>query len=148
MSLLTPFLVIPEPPPVSAFAAVMASPASVVTRVVTKLVSSTTPTSTLRAAPQGGVLEGGNPSHYDPKNPIILFIIQVCGPCTYPRYWTIRLGMLPSAVGSGIRMNGYQTLLPSLCACILLLARPMMRSPLALCSHISTNTPNPPRPAS
>lgn len=80
VSLLTPFLVIPEPPPVSAFAAVMASPASVVTRVVTKLVSSTTPTSTLRAAPQGGVLEGGNPSHYDPKNPIILFIIQVCGP--------------------------------------------------------------------
>ncbi|PLB50888.1 hypothetical protein P170DRAFT_354549 [Aspergillus steynii IBT 23096] len=29
-----------------------------------------------RAAPQGGILEGGNPSHYDPKNPIVIFIIQ------------------------------------------------------------------------
>ncbi|BFZ63650.1 hypothetical protein YB2330_004782 [Saitoella coloradoensis] len=26
--------------------------------------------------PQGGILEGENPTHYDPKNPIILFIIQ------------------------------------------------------------------------
>ncbi|GAB1214229.1 hypothetical protein ATERTT37_003390 [Aspergillus terreus] len=26
--------------------------------------------------PQGGILEGGNPSHYDPKNPIVIFIIQ------------------------------------------------------------------------
>lgn len=30
-----------------------------------------------RAPPQGGVIEGGDPSHYDPKNPLILFIIQV-----------------------------------------------------------------------
>lgn len=30
-----------------------------------------------RATPQGGILEGSNPSTYDPKNPIILFIIQV-----------------------------------------------------------------------
>lgn len=30
-----------------------------------------------RATPQGGILEGGNPSHYDPKNPIVVFIIQV-----------------------------------------------------------------------
>lgn len=29
-----------------------------------------------RAAPQGGILEGGNPSHYDSKNPIVVFIIQ------------------------------------------------------------------------
>ncbi|KAI9653604.1 MAG: K(+)/H(+) antiporter [Alyxoria varia] len=26
---------------------------------------------------QGGILEGGNPSEYDPKNPVVLFIIQV-----------------------------------------------------------------------
>ncbi|KAF7587044.1 K(+)/H(+) antiporter [Aspergillus hancockii] len=32
--------------------------------------------STSRAAPQGGILEGGNPSVYDPKNPIVMFIIQ------------------------------------------------------------------------
>jgi hypothetical protein len=31
-------------------------------------------------APQGGILEGGNPSHYDPKNPIVIFIIQVSIP--------------------------------------------------------------------
>ncbi|KAF2724460.1 K(+)/H(+) antiporter 1 [Polychaeton citri CBS 116435] len=27
---------------------------------------------------QGGILEGQDPSHYDPKNPIILFILQAC----------------------------------------------------------------------
>jgi hypothetical protein len=30
-----------------------------------------------RAAPQGGVLEGLNPSQYNPSDPITLFIIQV-----------------------------------------------------------------------
>jgi len=30
-----------------------------------------------RATPQGGILDGSNPSVYDPKNPIILFVIQV-----------------------------------------------------------------------
>jgi hypothetical protein len=50
-----------------------------VTEVVTMTTTATSSTasSTLRATPQGGILEGGNPSHYDPKNPIILFIIQV-----------------------------------------------------------------------
>jgi hypothetical protein len=53
--------------------------ASVVTTTVTKVVasSSASPSATLRATPQGGVLEGSNPSQYDPKNPIFLFIIQV-----------------------------------------------------------------------
>ncbi|PMD48275.1 hypothetical protein L207DRAFT_521672 [Hyaloscypha variabilis F] len=51
--------------------------ASVVTttRTVTAS-SSSTPSATLRATPQGGILEGSNPSKYDPKNPIFLFIIQ------------------------------------------------------------------------
>jgi hypothetical protein len=49
-----------------------------VTEMATKTINaSATASSTLRAAPQGGILEGGNPSQYDPKNPIILFIIQV-----------------------------------------------------------------------
>ena len=30
-----------------------------------------------RAVPQGGILEHENPTIYDPKNPIIIFIIQV-----------------------------------------------------------------------
>jgi hypothetical protein len=52
--------------------------AKTVTEVVTKTINATaTASSTLRAPFQGGILEGGNPSHYDPKNPIILFIIQV-----------------------------------------------------------------------
>jgi hypothetical protein len=35
-------------------------------------------TAVVKAPPQGGVLEGGNPVHFDAKNPIILFIVQVC----------------------------------------------------------------------
>ncbi|EFR00744.1 hypothetical protein MGYG_03749 [Nannizzia gypsea CBS 118893] len=34
------------------------------------------PTSTHRASPQGGIFDGANPSHYDPKHPLTLFIIQ------------------------------------------------------------------------
>ncbi|OAP56295.1 hypothetical protein AYL99_09474 [Fonsecaea erecta] len=49
-----------------------------VTEFLTKTVNATaaTSTSSARAAPQGGVFEGLNPTHYDPKNPITLFIIQ------------------------------------------------------------------------
>ena len=31
-----------------------------------------------RAPSQGGVIEGMNPSKYNPKDPITMFIIQVC----------------------------------------------------------------------
>ena len=56
----------------------MATPvANTVTATVTKTIGSATATSTLRAVPQGGVLEGADPSVYDPKNPLIIFIIQV-----------------------------------------------------------------------
>ena len=34
-------------------------------------------TAVVKAPPQAGVLEGGNPVHVDAKNPIILFIVQV-----------------------------------------------------------------------
>jgi len=44
--------------------------------VVTSTVSAASASSTLRARPQGGILEGEDPSVYDSKNPIILFIIQ------------------------------------------------------------------------
>jgi hypothetical protein len=36
-----------------------------------------TATSAARVSPQGGILEGGNPTVYDSKNPLVLFIIQV-----------------------------------------------------------------------
>ncbi|KAI1834157.1 hypothetical protein DTO006G1_7143 [Penicillium roqueforti] len=35
-----------------------------------------TANSTNAVSPQGGILEGGNPTHYDSKNPLVLFIIQ------------------------------------------------------------------------
>ncbi|XMA11277.1 hypothetical protein WAI453_004068 [Rhynchosporium graminicola] len=41
------------------------------------VLSSASPTPTgSRAAPQGGVIEGLNPTTYDPKYPVVLFIIQ------------------------------------------------------------------------
>jgi hypothetical protein len=43
-----------------------------------------TATSAVKVSPQGGILEGGNPTHYDPKNPLVLFIIQVWIPSTLP----------------------------------------------------------------
>ncbi|PNS16236.1 hypothetical protein CAC42_6343 [Sphaceloma murrayae] len=57
----------------------MATPATVtllqtVTRNATSAAASAT--STNRAPSQGGVIEGLNPTHYNPKDPIIIFIIQ------------------------------------------------------------------------
>ncbi len=55
--------------------------ADVITSVVTTTVAATaaaSPTkSGTRAAHQGGILEGANPSEFNPKDPIIVFIIQV-----------------------------------------------------------------------
>lgn len=56
----------------------VATVTSTVATTITKASGSASPTSTNRAAPQGGILEGGNPTVYSPSNPIILFIIQVC----------------------------------------------------------------------
>lgn len=56
----------------------IATVTSTIATTVTKASSSASPTSTHRAAPQGGILEGGNPTVYNASNPIILFIIQVC----------------------------------------------------------------------
>ena len=64
----------------------MASPTSLATKTIHELFTATVTrtiytssgvaNSTSRAAPQGGVFEHGNPTKYDPKNPIILFVIQ------------------------------------------------------------------------
>jgi hypothetical protein len=52
-----------------------------VTDTITKTVSmAATAASTARAKAQGGILEGENPTHYNPKDPIIIFIIQVFEP--------------------------------------------------------------------
>ncbi|KAK0268734.1 hypothetical protein LTR35_015306 [Friedmanniomyces endolithicus] len=54
----------------------MATITPTITDIVTKTGASASASSTMRAAAQGGILEGGNPSQYNASNPIILFIIQ------------------------------------------------------------------------
>jgi len=59
---------------------IMSTILSEVTKTITKSAAAASASSTAsanRVTPQGGVLEGSNPSHYDSKNPIVLFIIQV-----------------------------------------------------------------------
>ncbi|KAF2140997.1 uncharacterized protein K452DRAFT_229660 [Aplosporella prunicola CBS 121167] len=43
---------------------------------LTSAAAAATATASNRATPQGGILEGSNPTHYNPKDPIIIFIIQ------------------------------------------------------------------------
>ncbi|KAL8358031.1 hypothetical protein RB601_009458 [Gaeumannomyces tritici] len=52
----------------------MASAATVT--VLSTVTASAATHAATAAAPQAGVLEGSNPVHYDPKDPIILFIVQ------------------------------------------------------------------------
>lgn len=49
-----------------------------VTEYITRTVNATSATASSadRAPPQGGLFEGSNPSEFDPKNPVVLFIIQ------------------------------------------------------------------------
>ncbi|OQE28289.1 hypothetical protein PENSTE_c003G00450 [Penicillium steckii] len=47
-----------------------------ITTTTAAAAAAATASSSNRVAPQGGILEGGNPSHYDSKNPIVIFIIQ------------------------------------------------------------------------
>ncbi|KAG9588682.1 hypothetical protein KCU77_g11055, partial [Aureobasidium melanogenum] len=50
---------------------------AIVTDTITKTAAmSATASSTARAKAQGGILEGENPTQYNPKDPIIIFIIQ------------------------------------------------------------------------
>ncbi|RFU36238.1 hypothetical protein B7463_g50, partial [Scytalidium lignicola] len=54
----------------------MSTITALATTVATTAAAAATSASSNRATPQGGILEGSNPSTYDPKNPIFLFIIQ------------------------------------------------------------------------
>lgn len=53
--------------------------ASIVTSIITTTASAkpAATSAALRVASQGGILDGGNPSKYNPKDPITIFIIQV-----------------------------------------------------------------------
>ncbi|EAW15323.1 Kha1p [Aspergillus clavatus NRRL 1] len=52
----------------------MATTSSV--HAISSTLTSASASSAPTVPPQGGILEGGNPSKYDPKNPIVTFIIQ------------------------------------------------------------------------
>ncbi|KAF7905500.1 uncharacterized protein EAF01_006021 [Botrytis porri] len=54
----------------------IATVTSTIATTVKAASSTASATSTNRATPQGGILEGGNPTVYNPSNPIVLFIIQ------------------------------------------------------------------------
>lgn len=47
-----------------------------ITQTVNATAATSSATSDVRATPQGGVFEDVNPTHWDPSNPIVLFIIQ------------------------------------------------------------------------
>jgi hypothetical protein len=92
------------------------------TQMVTKTISGTggTPTSSNRVASQGGVLDHQDPSHFDPKNPIALFIIQVRIPIFLPLIVTLadlvpRLALSSSfAASCTIRCPNFGSLVSSL----------------------------------
>ncbi|WYZ45485.1 hypothetical protein EsH8_VIII_000801 [Colletotrichum jinshuiense] len=54
----------------------MSSITSLLTATATSSAAPTSSTGGSRAPSQGGVIEGANPSHYNPKDPITIFIIQ------------------------------------------------------------------------
>ncbi|KAI1944114.1 hypothetical protein LOZ66_000704 [Ophidiomyces ophidiicola] len=54
----------------------MASTVAQVAATTAAAAAAASATSKNRAAPQGGIFDHANPSHYDPKNPLTLFIIQ------------------------------------------------------------------------
>jgi hypothetical protein len=67
--------------------------------------ASAAPTAPVKAPPQAGVLDGVNPVHFDAKNPLILFIVQVCcvGILIHPAVKTFGYGETlhkPSATSS------------------------------------------------
>lgn len=66
----------PQKLPISHFCPAGAGISSMATVTATATAMATA-NSTARVSPQGGILEGGNPTTYDSKNPLVLFIIQV-----------------------------------------------------------------------
>lgn len=78
-----------------------------VTEFVTTTINATaaaTSSASNRATPQGGVFEGVNPSRYDPKNPIILFIIQAAIVIIMTRiiHWPLALLRQPRVIAEVI----------------------------------------------
>jgi len=77
-----------------------------VTEFVTRTVNVTAATATAsnRATPQGGIFEHVNPTHYDTKNPITLFIIQASIVIVLTRliHWPLTLLRQPRVIAEVI----------------------------------------------
>lgn len=77
-----------------------------VTEFVTRTVNATAATATTsnRATPQGGIFEHVNPTHYDTKNPITLFIIQASLVIILTRliHWPLALVRQPRVIAEVI----------------------------------------------
>lgn len=76
-----------------------------VTRTVTA--ASSTATSDNRAPPQGGVFEGANPTHFDPKNPFTLFVIQAVLVIAFTRilHWPLSKLRQPRVIAEVITVS-------------------------------------------
>lgn len=75
-----------------------------VTRTVNATAATATTTSANRATPQGGIFEHVNPTHYDTKNPITLFIIQASIVIVMTRliHWPLTLLRQPRVIAEVI----------------------------------------------
>lgn len=60
-----------------------------------------------RAAPQGGLFEGLNPTHYDTKNPITLFVIQAVIVIAFTRilHWPLSKLRQPRVIAEVITVS-------------------------------------------
>lgn len=85
----------------------MATATATITEFVTRTVNATAATATNtanRATPQGGIFEHVNPTHYDTKNPITLFIIQASLVIILTRliHWPLALVRQPRVIAEVI----------------------------------------------
>lgn len=84
-----------------------------VTRTASALASGTSAAD--RAPPQGGVFEGLNPTHYDTKNTITLFVIQAVIVIAFTRilHWPLSKLRQPRVIAEVITVCVYN---PSNCS--------------------------------
>lgn len=87
----------------------MASVTTTVLQTVTRTVSAAASLTAGadRAPPQGGVFEGVNPTHWDSKNPITLFVIQACLVIAFTRilHWPLSKLRQPRVIAEVITVS-------------------------------------------
>ena len=85
----------------------MATVTETVIQTVTRTAAAASSTSSDRAPPQGGVFEGSNPTHWDSKNPITLFVIQACIVIAFTRilHWPLSKLRQPRVIAEVITVS-------------------------------------------